>query len=295
MFKQAIGLDNLWPAWERVRRNRGGAGGDGVGVGRFSEAAAANLGRLHRDLVNGTYRAGPLRQVDIPKKSGGVRQLRIPCVRDRIVQTAIAMALSPLLEPEMEDSSFAYRPGRSVQMAVDRVQLNYREGFRWVVDGDIERYFDHVPHPEMINTLARYVSDGAVIDFVAAWLHESGLEGRGLAQGSPLSPLLANLYLDHIDEQIEGRGVRLVRFADDFLLMCRDQGKAEKAAEKMAALLSKHGLRLHPGKTKIVPFERGFRFLGHLFVNAVCLPSSQPDEETGAETTPTVALHWSLM
>lgn len=266
-------LDQLEAAWERVRENQGGAGGDGVGLVEFEVDLPTRLVRLQLGLRAGTYRPGPVRRVDIPKGDGDTRLLCIPSVVDRVAQTAVTMVLTPLLDGEMADASFAYRPGRSVQMAVARVAAHRRAGYGWVVDGDIERFFDRVPHERLLSRLERSVADQQVLDLVALWLDAigmaGGLPGLGLPQGSPLSPLLANLYLDDVDDQIQGRGVRLVRFADDFLLMCREEVAATKAQARMAKLLADHGLRLHPDKTRIVPFEQGFRFLGHLFVRSL--------------------------
>jgi CRISPR-associated protein Cas1 len=229
----------------------------------------------------------PYRRVYIPKSSGGVRPLDIPSIVDRVAQGAVAMTLMPVLEREMEDSSFAYRPGRSVAQAVQRVASHRRDGFRWVVDGDIVRFFERVPHDRLIELLERHVDDSRLVDLIALWLENASHEGVGLPQGSPLSPLLANLYLDLVDEQIEGRGVRLVRFADDFVLLCKSADGARGALEKMSALLDEHGLELHQDKTRIVPFDQGFRFLGHVFVRSMVwrevIGDETPSEDVIAE------------
>lgn len=278
LFERITELARLEEGWERVRRNGGAAGGDGVTLRDYGEGLALRLIRLHRDLRQGTYVPGPLRRVDIPKKDGGLRTLAIPCVNDRVAQTAATLVLGPRLDAEMEDASFAYRPGRSVRRAVARVATLRRAGYGWVVDGDIERYFDNVPHDRLLRRLERSVAEPALIDLIAVWLDAFSPEGCGLPQGGPISPLLANLYLDDIDESIETSGVRLVRFADDFLLMCRSESAATQARDRMAALLASHGLRLHPDKTRVVPFEQGFRFLGHLFVRSIVVQEIADDD-----------------
>lgn len=278
LFERITRLDNLEAAWERVKENAGGAGGDGQTIQEFEIDLPTRLVRLQQALRLGTYRPGPVRRVEIPKESGGLRGLAIPCVVDRVAQGAVQRVLTPLLDGEMEEASYAYRPGRSVQMAVAKVSGLRKAGYTWVVDGDIERFFDQVPHELVIERLRRSVADEAVVGLIELWLESVGTGGRGLPQGSPISPLLANLHLDAIDERIERRGVRLVRFADDFLLMCRSQPAAEKARAEMATLLEQHGLRLHPDKTRIVPFEKGFRFLGHLFVRSMVLKEVEVDE-----------------
>lgn len=274
---QIIGEGPLWLAWGKVLANRGGPGGDGVTLEVFAEGARARLARLRRDILDGIYRPGPLRRLDVPKRSGGTRPLAIPCVADRVAQTAVAEWLSRLLEPEFEDASFGYRPGRSVGRAVARVSALRDAGYEWVVDGDIERFFETVPHGRLLDKLTRHVTDPAIVDLIARWLVAYGDGGRGLAQGSPLSPVLSNLYLDAVDEGVECQGVRLVRFADDFLVLCRNQDAAEDALERIAALLGAHGLRLNPQKTRIVPFQRGVRFLGKLFVRSLVVDA--PEDE----------------
>lgn len=288
LFGQIVRLQTLEAAWEKVRANHGAAGGDGMTVEEFDVDLPTRLVRLQLGLMHGTYRPGRLRRIDVAKDDGGTRPLAIPPVVDRVAQTAVALVLTPLLDPEMHDDSFAYRPGRSVQMAVARVAQYRRQGYDWVVDGDIERYFERVPHERLLERLARDISEPPVLDLIELWLESfsdmgpSGA-GIGLPQGAPLSPLLANLYLDDVDERIAARGVRLVRFADDFLLMCRSETAAEGARDRMAALLAEFGLRLHPDKTRIVPFEQGFRFLGHLFVRSLVV---KPVAEESADLTP---------
>lgn len=262
----------LRDAWEKVRDNRGAPGADGETIESFAVDADRHITQLREKLLDGTYRWSRLRRVTIPKKSGGLRELNIPGVRDRIVQTAIALVLTPILEPEMEEESYAYRAGRSVKMAVEKVSGYYTEGFRWIVDADIDDYFDTVPHELLRGTLARHIDDPPLLDFIFSWLGSCFPHGRGLPQGSPLSPLLANIYLDALDEGLKERGaVRLVRFADDFLLLCRKREAAEESLPAIAALLTDLGLRLHPEKTRIVSFDQGFSYLGHLFVRSIAV------------------------
>lgn len=288
LFDQITRLDRLEAAWEKVCANQGGAGGDGMTVEEFSIDLPTRLVRLQLALAQATYRPGRLRRIDVAKEDGGTRPLAIPPVVDRVAQTAVAQVLTPQLDPQMHDGSFAYRPGRSVAMAVARVAEHRRQGFGWVVDGDIERYFERVPHERMIACLARVIDEQPLLDLIELWLESFSAMGLGLPQGAPLSPLLANLYLDDIDDRIAARGVRLVRFADDFLLMCRGEAAAEDARDRMAALLAEHGLRLHPDKTRIVPFEQGFRFLGHLFVRSLVVRPVDGDD--AADLTPDEAL-----
>lgn len=279
---QATEPDRLWEAWERVRANNGAAGGDGVTVERFAPFAGPAIDRLSNALRNGLYRPAPARHVEIPKRSGGKRPLDIPAVIDRVAQGAVALTLNPLLDPEMEDASFAYRAGRGVVDAVRRVSSLRRDGFRWVVDGDIERFFETVAHDRLLDCLERHLGDDRLLDLIAHWLEWYGRNGRGLPQGSPLSPLLANIFLDRADEAIATRGLRLVRYADDFVVLAREERDAHKALAKVSALLAEEGLELNEHKTRIRSFDEGFRFLGHVFLRSMIVREVEwglPDEQ----------------
>ncbi len=285
LFDRATRVEGLWPAWEKVLANAGAAGGDGVSVTRFAEAVHNNLSRLSHDLRNGRYRPRPTRRAYLPKRDGSFRPLDIPSVADRIAQTAVALTLGPLVEAELEDASFAYRPGRSVAQAIARVASLRRQGYRWVVDGDIRRFFEQVPHGPLLQRLDRLAEDPALVDLVALWLEGHGPDDRGLPQGSPLSPLLANLYLDGVDEAIESGGIRLVRYADDFVLLAKSQTSADAGLVRMRDLLAEHGLELHPDKTRVVGFDQGFRFLGGVFVRSMVWKEVDLGDE-GGDITP---------
>lgn len=284
-FAAAIGITALSAAWQKTLRAGGGPGGDGETVAQFARAAESRLARLAYELESGSYRPGPLRRLSVPKSSGGNRVLSIPCVIDRIAQRAAATVLSVALDPHFEDTSFAYRPGRSVAQAVARVDLLRRQGYHYVVDGDIRTYFDAVPHAPLLDKLTAHRIEPRLIDLVALWLDSFSDEARGLAQGSPISPVLANLYLDALDESFEKGPVRIVRFADDFLLLTRRRPDAEGALEKARTLLAAHGLELHPSKTRIVPYEQALNFLGHLFVRSLVLRVEEEEDNGRASIT----------
>jgi CRISP-associated protein Cas1 len=277
-FDLAIAPVALRTAFDRVCANGGGPGGDGMTTTFLAAHAPMLLARLHGELMDRAYRAGPLRRVPIPKKSGGTRTLSIPCVIDRVAQSAVAAALSAMIEPGFSPDSFAYRPGRGVKQAVARVAYLRREGFDHIVDGDIRGFFDAVPHAQLLAKVTKAVDDPSLNWLISHWLEGWDMDtapGRGLAQGSPLSPFLANLYLDALDDLFADGPVRSVRFADDFLLLTKGQRQAEQALEKARVHLAAHGLELHPEKTKIVSFDQRLDFLGHLFVRSVVLEQEE--------------------
>lgn len=267
----------LLEAWQRVWRNGGAAGGDGISVEAFASEVHRRLAYLSDDLSSGRYEPGPIRLTQIPKNDGGLRPLAIPSVRDRVAQTAVMMELAPRLDKEFEDSSFAYRAGRSVQQAVRRVGALQREGFFHVVDADIERFFEEIPHELLLERLSRSMTEGPLSELIALWLEHGSANGKGVPQGSPLSPLLSNLYLDSLDEAFAGEGARIVRYADDFVILCRSEEGADGALARTRKLLARSGLKLNEDKTRITSFDQGFRFLGQIFVRSFAFPD--PDGE----------------
>jgi CRISPR-associated protein Cas1 len=279
MIEHVAALETLRAAFQKVKANRGAAGGDGVTIAAFSRGLEPKLRQLSMEIVNGAYWPAPVRLVDIPKNDGGLRRLSIPAIVDRVAQTAAAMILGPRLEREFEDSSFGYRPGRSVKQAVRRVDQLRRQGYVWAVDADIDDYFDSVPHNPLIDALEQHVPCERTVDLVCRWLEAYAPTGVGLPQGAPISPLLANLYLDALDEELEGKGVRIVRYADDFVVLCKSEAKAEATLSRTAVLLKERGLKLEPEKTQIVSFDKGLRFLGHLFVRSLVLKEVDFGEE----------------
>lgn len=278
-WPQLIDTHCLWLAWQKVRTNQGGAGGDGMTVTSFERSAEARLERLAADLSSGRYRPGPFRRVVVPKRHGGERVLAIPCVVDRVAQTSVALLISPRLEAGFHPASFAYRPGRGVAQAVQAVLRYRREGYRWAAEGDVEHCFDEIPHAMILDRLEAGIGDARLTDLVALWLGAFAPEGVGIPQGSPLSPLLCNLHLDAVDVAMDGSGVRLVRYADDFVMLTRTEARAKSALEDMAARLRLHGLSLNPDKSCIVSADHALRFLGHVFIRSLAYKEVEAEDE----------------
>jgi len=265
----------LAAAFAKVRGNAGAAGVDGQSVERFATGADANLAELSRELRDGTYRPAAVRRVEIPKAGGGKRPLGIPTVKDRVAQTAVKFVLEPILEAEFHPRSFGFRPGRGAKDALREVDRLVKAGFCHVVDADLKSYFDTIPHDKLMTRLAGLVSDGRLLDLVRGWLEQDILgecgswkPTSGTPQGGVISPLLANLYLHPLDVLLAERGLEMVRYADDFVILCRSMTEAQGALETVRSFVEENGLTLHPDKTHIGDCRiegQGFEFLGYRF------------------------------
>lgn len=264
---------NLKLAWRQVKANRGAAGVDGMSIEAFSAFAREHWPNLREALLNGTYQPSPLRQQLIPKPGGhGLRQLRIPTVLDRVILQAIQQVLTPILDPTFSESSFGYRPGRSAHGAVKQVQGDIRAGYRIAVDLDLEKFFDRVDFDVLMSRLGRHVSDQRLLRLIGKSLRAGVLiDGQfhstrqGIPQGSPLSPLLANLVLDDFDRELERRGHRFARYADDAVILVRSQRAGQRLMASIARFLHRHlKLAVNGEKSKVVPTDQ-LSFLGFSF------------------------------
>jgi RNA-directed DNA polymerase len=266
----------LRAAWEKVAANDGAAGVDRVTIARFARDAVAELETLSRQLREGRYQPQPVRRVWIAKTgSPEKRPLGIPAVRDRIVQTALRMVLEPIFERDFAPESFGFRPGRGCQPALDRVEQLLAEGYTHVVDADLKSYFDTIPHEPLLARVEAKIADGRILKLVTAFLEQGVLEElkgwsateRGTPQGAVVSPLLANLYLDALDWKLRLGGWELVRYADDFVVLCRTRAQAQAVLALIGEWSAAAGLQLHPQKTRLVDLAEpgGFDFLGYHF------------------------------
>jgi len=304
---------NLHQAWSKVYENQGCAGVDGQTLMAFAERLLVNLDTLRNEVRYGTYRPQPLLRVAIDKPGGGKRLLSIPAVRDRILQTAVTLVIEPVFEAEFEDCSFAYRKGRSVDQAVARVQSLQRQGYQWVVDADIQAFFDNIDLTLLMLEVGKLIHDNDLLQLIHQWLNATVMDNgqpftlhKGVPQGSPIAPLLANLYLHHLDETLLEDNGCLVRFADDFLVLCKSQDRAEQVLELTDELLRRLRLTLNTRKTRIVHFDQGFRFLGVQFIRSLAfkteadppdglIPSVSGPELKPSLTTASIAEPQTLM
>jgi CRISP-associated protein Cas1 len=282
LSRQALTLNRLKAAFAKVKSNSGAPGVDGITPSDFGKDLIKNLKQLQTEAVSGIYHPQPLRRAWLRREGKSPRALAIPTVRDRVLQTALAQVLTPLFEAEFEDCSYAYRQGRSVRNAIDRIGVLQRDGYRWVVDADIEKFFDNVPHARLAQSFAKVVPEPLIQNWIARWIAAPILDGglelettKGIPQGSPISPMLSNLYLDHFDETVLDSDLALVRYADDFVILTKTQPAAEKALALTEEVLHDLALGLNPLKTKVVNLADGLDYLGWHLVGSFAIQKAR--------------------
>jgi RNA-directed DNA polymerase len=275
LIDKAIRPATLDIAWQRVARNKGAAGVDGQSVERFASRAERYLAELQASLADGSYRPHPVKRVHIPKGDGKTRPLGIPTVKDRIVQTALKMVIEPIFEVQFRPGSFGFRPGRGCKDALREVDRLLKQGYTHVVDADLKGYFDTIPHDRLMALVQGSISDSRVLGLIDCFLQQEIISDMarwqpvtGTPQGAVLSPLLANLYLHPLDLLMEQGGYRMVRYADDFVILCATEAEAWTALDQVRAWVAENGLTLHPDKTRVGDCRQpgqGFDFLGYRF------------------------------
>jgi len=261
----------MMKAYKSVKRNRGAAGVDKVSIAMFDSNLKENLVKLKIELKSGTYIPIPLRRVYIPKAPSQFRPLGIPAVRCRISQEVVRLLIDPIFEDIFHQNSHGFRKRHSCHTAMDELVKLYRQGYRVAVDADIQGFFDNIPQKLIMELVAAQISDGNVLNLIKKFLQAGVMEDgkvlpttKGTPQGGNISPLLANIVLNHFDWVMEKHGFKFVRYADDFVVLCKSKAKAEKALlEVKKCIEGDLGLTLHPEKTKIVTFGQGFIFLGY--------------------------------
>ena len=273
LLEQVLNRANLQAAWARVRANKGAAGIDGMSIDEFPAWVRAGLWQsVVRELEQGCYSPDPVRRVEIEKPDGGVRLLGIPTLKDRVIQQAIAQVLTPIFDPNFSDNSFGFRPGRNGQQAVKQVQSIIKEGRRFAVDVDLSKFFDRVNHDLLMSLLSRKVKDKRLLKLIGRYLRagimddQQFVESReGVPQGGPLSPLLANIMLDPLDKELEKRGHKFARYADDFTILVKSQRAGERVLRSISRYLQDR-LKLVVNTTKShVSKTAQSQFLGFTF------------------------------
>ncbi len=265
----------LRSAWQQVLVNRGAAGVDRLSVERFAGHLDRYLGELGQELETGRYRPLPVRRVEIEKADGKLRPLGIPTVRDRVAQAAVKRVIEPIFEQMFAPTSFGFRPGRSCKDALRVVDGLLQAGYTHVVDADLKGYFDSIPHDRLKQRLAAHISDSRLLALLDGWIEQDVVQElkrwtptSGTPQGAVISPLLANLYLHDLDVKLAGLGLSMVRYADDFVILCRSAAEAVHALDVVSAWVAAEGLQLHPDKTHVGDCRlvgQGFEFLGYRF------------------------------
>jgi RNA-directed DNA polymerase len=271
----------LIAAASRVEANEGAAGVDHVSTKAFGDRREAEVAQLSEQLRTGTYRPQAVKRVHIPKPgTKETRPLGIPTVRDRVVQTAVVKVIEPIFEQDFAERSYGFRPGRGCKDALRRVDTLLKAGYTFVVDADLKSYFDTIPHDRLLDRLRTKISDGRLLTLIELFLKAGILDGmqewdptEGAPQGAVLSPLLSNVYLDPFDHLMAEQGFEIVRYADDFVILCRTAEDAERALQIVQHWTSDNGLTLHPTKTRIVNSQTdAFEFLGYRFVKHLRFP-----------------------
>lgn len=266
---------NLESAWEKVKANKGSAGVDRQSTSAFQANKGKYLEELRDSLREGRYEAKPVKRVWIPKEGSKERRpLGIPAVKDRIVQTAIRNVIEPIFEKTFAEHSYGFRPRRGCKDALREVEAMLKAGKTWVVDAAIKSYFDSIPHDKLMEEVKEQVADGRILELINGYLKQGIMDGlelwepdKGTPQGAVISPLLANIYLNKLDHEMEKMGYEMVRYADDFVILCSTEEEAKNALESVQAKIEERGLTLHHGKTQIVDAKGkgGFDFLGYHF------------------------------
>lgn len=265
----------LMNAWDKVRANKGAAGVDKVTIQMFQAKQVQYLSELEHELRTGTYKPKAVRREYIPKEKGKFRPLGIPTIKDRIAQQAVKAAIEPIFEREFLDTSYGFRPNRGAKAAITEVSRLIEEGYVWVVDADITAYFDMISHEKLMDKVKRRISDGRITDLIEMWLKQSIMEGckewkplEGTPQGGVISPLLANIYLHDLDILLREAKYKMIRYADDFVILTKSKNEAEQALALVSEWMTQHKLTLHPEKTHIGNCSvegEGFEFLGYRF------------------------------
>ncbi len=272
LLEQIVNTENLNRAYKRVKRNKGTGGVDGMGVDELLQYLKDNGEEIRESILAGKYRPAPVRRVEIPKDNGKTRKLGIPTAVDRVIQQAIAQVLTPIYEPKFVETSYGFRPGKSAHDALRKCQTYLEEGYVWTVDMDLEKFFDTVNQSKLMEILSRDIKDGRVLSLIhkylragVVWCGKFEETEIGVPQGGPLSPICANIMLNELDHELEKRGHRFVRYADDIVILCKSKASARQTLEHILPYIErKLFLKVNLEKT-VVSYAGRIKFLGYGF------------------------------
>ncbi|WP_244094372.1 group II intron reverse transcriptase/maturase [Jeotgalibacillus salarius] len=259
LIQQVISDENLWNAYEKVKKNKGAPGIDGITVYELEAHMQKYYRSLKLKLSEGTYQPQPVKRVAIPKQDGSKRYLGIPCVLDRVVQQAILQVIEPRIDPYFSENSFGFRKGRNAHQAIKLAEQYYENGYRTVVDCDLKSYFDTIHHQRIHAYLEEFISDKVILKLIWRFLRSGILDKdiyikttEGTPQGGPLSPILANIYLNKLDRKLEERGHRFIRYADDFVIYVKSPRAGERVMESISTYIEKDlGLTINQKKSQV--------------------------------------------
>ena len=289
LLHEAYSEESVADAWNKVRARNAGPGVDGVTVSGFARRLERNLAEIRKQALAGTYKPDPVLRCHIPKSDGDFRRIGIPTVRDRVAQRALLNSLLTKVDPRLSPSSYAYRPGRSVRMAVAEVERLRNMGNAWTARVDIDLCFDSIPHDQLLREVDSWIGEKAVTALIRRWLEagyidsgEFALQETGVPQGDVLSPVLSNIYLDGFDRRLAASEEQFVRYADDILIVCRDRCAAQRALARASDFLTDIGLKMDPAKSGVMSFNGGFKYLGTLFVRSMAIPAVRIERADGS-------------
>jgi RNA-directed DNA polymerase len=293
--------DNMLIAWKQVRANKGAAGIDGISIEEFPEYTHENWEGIKQSLRDGTYKPHPVKRVEIPKDSGGTRPLGIPVVMDRVIQQAICQVLAPVFDPHFSESSFGFRPNRSAHQAVKKVLKDIQRGYQYAVDIDLEKFFDMVDHDMLMSQISRHVRDKGILRLIGKYLRAGVVvngrlnqTSKGVPQGGPLSPLLSNILLDDLDKELERRGHRFARYADDLTLLVKSKRAGERVMESISRYLErKLKVKVNRDKSKAVKAEESC-FLGFTFTRKRLTVSEKSTKRFKSELRRLTGRSWGV-
>ncbi len=296
-----VSRENMRRAWKQVKANKGAPGIDGVTIEEFPEFAKANWEGIKASLLEGTYSPTPVKRCEIPKDNGGVRKLGIPIVMDRTIQQAISRVLSPVFEPHFSESSFGFRPGRSAHQAARKVLKDIQGGYAWAVDIDLEKFFDKVNHDTLMSRVSRRVKDKGILKLIGKYLRAGVMvDGRlnetseGVPQGGPLSPLLSNILLDDLDKELERRGHRFARYADDLIILVKSKRAGERVMASIRHFLEKVlKVKVNEDKSRVVRAEESV-FLSFTFTGKRLTVSEKAFRRFKAELRRLTGRSWGV-